>query len=134
MKKRGKLILGIIQVIVAVGAIPAGYSMIVEPDGTGLGMTTAILKGSPFKDFFIPGLFLFLVNGILNLAGAVMAFLKYKHTWLIGLGLGSALIIWILVQIYSVGLTHFLQPVYFITGIIEIVVSIFIFRSREQTS
>lgn len=55
MKTKTLTILGIIQAFVAIGAIPAGYSMIVEPNGSGLGMTTEILAGSPFTNFFIPG-------------------------------------------------------------------------------
>jgi hypothetical protein len=32
------------------------------------------------------------------------------------------------VQVYSVGLTHFLQPTYFIIGLCEIVLSIYIYN------
>lgn len=43
MVKRISIFLGIIQVIIAIGAIPAGLSMIIEPDGTGVGMSTEVL-------------------------------------------------------------------------------------------
>lgn len=101
--------------------------MLAEPDGHGLGMTVDILSGSPFKDFFIPGLFLFSINGLLNLGSSILAFCKYRYASFLGLGLGIALIIWVSVQVYSVGLTHFLQPTYFIIGIIEIVLSSYIY-------
>ncbi len=80
LKKRGNLILGIIQLFVALGAIPAGYSLIAEPDGSGLGMSLNLLSGSPFNDFFIPGLCLFIVNGIFNLAGSILAFCNFRFT------------------------------------------------------
>jgi hypothetical protein len=132
MKKRGKLFLGILQLFVAIGAIPVGYLMLAKPDGSGVGMSTDILSGSPFKDFFIPGLFLFTVNGLCNLASSVLAFYRYKYSYLTGFMLGSALIIWIIVQVYSVGLTHFLQPTYFIIGIFEIILSLIIFRTDAK--
>ena len=132
MKKRGKLVVGIIQLFVATGALPAGYSMISEPDGTGLGMTVEILSDSPFKDFFIPGLFLFIVNGLFNLAGSILCFFKYRYAYSLGIGLGAALIIWVSVQVCSIGLTHFLQPTYFIIGIIEIIFGILLFRSEKS--
>lgn len=130
MRKRGKLILGIIQLFVAIGALPVGFLLFTNPDGNGLGMSTDILNGSPFSDFFIPGVFLFTVNGVFNLISSVLAFCKFRYTYLLGLALGFALVIWIIVQVYSVGLIHFLQPTYFIIGIIEIILSIFIFRTE----
>lgn len=132
MKKRGKLILGIIQLFVAIGALPAGYLLLAEPDGHGMGMSVDILSGSPFKDFFVPGLFLFTVNGLFNLVSSVLAFCKYRHASLLGLGLGAALIIWVSVQVCSVGLTHFLQPTYFFIGIIEIVLSVYIYKTESS--
>jgi hypothetical protein len=132
MKKRGNLILGIIQLFVAIGALPVGYLMLSQPDGSGVGMSTDILAGSSFKDFFIPGLFLFTINGICNLISSLLAFNKYKYTYLTGLALGSALIIWIIVQVYSVGLTHFLQPTYFIIGVSEIILSLIILKNEKS--
>jgi len=131
MKTKTLTILGIIQAFVAIGAIPAGYSMIVEPDGSDLGMTTDILAGSPFTNFFIPGLFLLIVNGLFNLINAILCFIKFKHASLMGFVLGVALIVWVFVQVYSIGLTHFLQPTYFVIGIIEIILSISIMRNLK---
>lgn len=130
MRKRGKLILGIIQLFVAIGALPVGFLLFTNPDGNGLGMSTDLLNGSPFNDFFIPGVFLFTVNGVFNLISSLLAFCRFRYTYLLGLALGFALVIWIIVQVYSVGLIHFLQPTYFIIGIIEIILSIFIYRTE----
>jgi len=60
--------------IVAVNALMAGYSFIVQPDGRGLGVPLSMLRHSPFTDFFLPGLVLFIVNGVMNLvvAGVVL--------------------------------------------------------------
>jgi hypothetical protein len=131
MKKRGKVILGFIQLFVAIGALPAGYLLFSQPDGQAMGMNVNQLSGSPFRDFFIPGLFLFTVNGIFNLVCSVLSFIKFRHVAILGTGLGIALIIWICVQIYSVGLIHFLQPLYFFIGIAEIVLSIYIYKTEK---
>lgn len=134
MKRNLHLILGIIQALVALGAIPAGYLMLAEPDGKSLGMTVDVLAGTPFKDFFIPGLFLFTVNGLCNLAGSVLCFFKFSYAPAIGIALGSALVIWISVQVFSIGLTHFLQPGYFIIGIIEIILSYLLAIQNKKNS
>ena len=132
-RKKKYLFLGITEAFVALGALPAGYSMIVEPDGGGLGMTLSLLSGSPFKDFFIPGLFLFIVNGLLNVAGAVLSFKKSKFAPVTGLVLGFGLLIWIVVQVYSVGLNHFLQPAYFMIGVGEIILSFSLYSAKDNS-
>ena len=48
MKKRGKLILGIIQLFVAIGALPAGYLLLAEPDGHGIGNECGYFIGFTF--------------------------------------------------------------------------------------
>lgn len=128
MKRKLPIILGIIQLFVAISALPTGYSMMVQPDGSDLGMTVDLLKGSPFSDFFIPGIFLFTVNGLFNLVSAIFSFYRFKYTYLLGFLLGTAMVIWISVQVYSVGLNHFLQPTYFVIGLIEITLSIWLYK------
>ena len=77
--KRLAVVLGILQCFVAVMAVPAGLSLILEPDGSGIGLPTDILQTSPFRDYLIPGLFLFVFNGIFQLIGAVASFRKNKY-------------------------------------------------------
>lgn len=129
--KKPYLQLGLIQLLVAIGAIPAGYLFLIAPDGSKMGMTVDALSGSPFSNFLIPGIFLFTVNGVFNLAAAVLSFKKYKYAPIIGIGLGLALLIWVSVQVYSIGLSHFLQPIYFIIGIIEIILSAWILKRNK---
>jgi len=121
-KKTG-IWLGIIQAFVAMGAIPAGLSMIFDPSGNGIGISTEILVESPFRNFFIPGIFLFVINGLFNILGAFFSFSKNKYAGVLGLGLGILLVIWICIQVYITGLIHFLQPLFFTIGIIEIILS-----------
>ena len=110
--------LAIIQVFVAVWAIPAGLSMIINPSGTGLGMSTKLLANSPFDNFLIPGLFLFLVNGLLNVLGAYLSFQRHPYAGLTGIGLGIFLVLWIALQVYFIGLSHFLQPLFLFLGLL----------------
>ena len=127
------LILGIIHAFIGIGAVPAGFMLFSEPDGSLLGLRLDSLSGSPFKDFFIPGLFLFVVNGIFNLVNAVLCLIKYRFAPAFSLLLGSAMIIWLMVQFYFVGLTHFLHPTYFVSGLIEIILAyLLLFPGRSK--
>ena len=128
--KKFYLILGIIEAITALGAIPAGLGYIMDPSGKGMGTTTTILNSSPFSSFLIPGLFLFIVNGLGQATGAFLAFKRNSLAAKFSIALGLVLISWITLQVYWIGLTHFLQPVFFITGILEASIGYYILKGK----
>ena len=112
-------LLGFIQIFIGIGAIPSGLSMIINPSGAGMQMPIEMLENSPFSNFLIPGLFLFAVNGLANLIAGIISLKQHKLTWLIALGLGTFLMVWLLVQLYWIGF-HWLQVFYFFLGFIEV--------------
>ena len=126
--RRIEIILGIVLTLVAVGAIPAGLAMILKPDGSIMHLPLEVLRGSPFKDFLIPGIFLFGVNGLAGLAGAVICFVHSRFSAISGLILGIGLVVWIIVQLLTTGLISWMQPAYFTIGLIEIALSLVIMR------
>jgi hypothetical protein len=116
------IVLGVLQVFISLGAIPAGVSMILDPTGAGVGMSLEWLAGSPFPNFLIPGLVLTGVNGLGSLAGAVLSFRRQALAPLAAIGLGMFLMAWITVQWLIPGLGfHWLQPLFFGLGAIELV-------------
>jgi len=131
MKKKAHIILGIIQSFVAIGALPAGLSMILHHDGSQLGMSIEFLQDSPFKDFFIPGLFLFIFNGIFHLVAAIFSFFKSKYAGTLGVLLGAILALWIVLQVCFISLISFMQPLFFFIGLIEIIISLRIIKQKN---
>lgn len=85
--------------VVAANALPAGYSFMTEPDGAGLKAPVSLLRFSPFSDFFIPGLILFTVNGILNLVTGILIILKGPFRYWLLAAQGVLLAGWIFVQV-----------------------------------
>ena len=77
--------------------------MIGDPSGRAVGLPLDWLDGTPFDDYFIPGLILFTVLGLFPLAVAWA--LWRRHRWARGgsLLVGLALVVWILVEILMVG-------------------------------
>ena len=126
------LILGCIQLFVALGALPVGYLFIIHPDGSAVGMNVEMLANSPFSDFLIPGIALFVFNGIFHLINAVFCFFKLKIAPYIGAISGIGLLIWILVQVYSIGLFSYLQPLFFSIGIVELILSLFLIKMQSN--
>ena len=123
--------LGIIQSVVALSAIPAGILMIIQPDGSRLGIPLELLDASPFSDFFIPGMFLFLINGLGQGFAGISSFIQFKFYRTLGFIFGIILILWIIIQVYFVNPIHFLQVIYFVFGIAEVVLALFLLNSKK---
>jgi hypothetical protein len=133
MAKRIAIILGVVECFVAILAIPAGLSMMIDPSGSDIGISTDMLQGTPFKSYFIPGLFLFIGNGAFQLICAMFSFRKHRLAPLLGILIGFFLLIWICMQVYFIGFVHFLQPVFFTVAVGEIVLGILLHRKLKQT-
>jgi len=54
------------------GAIYGGWNFMVHPDGSSMQMSLDSLKHTPFHSYLIPGIILFVVNGLLSL-GVLLA-------------------------------------------------------------
>ena len=96
--------------LVALNALAAGYSFITDPSGEGLGIGTDYLRPSaPFSNYLVPGIVLFVVNGLLSIVVAVWAIKRQKaYPWLL-MAQGCILIGWIGIQLLMVTGTHLLQ-------------------------
>jgi len=66
----GVWILLVLLVIQGLGGLTGGLSLAIRPDGSIMKIPLSYLDGSPFSDFLIPGLVLFLVLGVLPLVAA----------------------------------------------------------------
>ena len=118
--KRLVLVTGALQVLIGIGAVPAGLGFILDPSGSKIGMSPEMLAGSPFADFLVPGIVLFLVNGIGSLAGAVLTLRRHAIAGKAAMGLGAFLMAWIVVQVWVLGPPlHWLQILYFVLGVVE---------------
>jgi hypothetical protein len=123
--------LGVLQILIGVGGVPAGLILMLEPTGSGMGFSPELLAGTPFQNYFIPGLFLFAVNGLGSLVGGFLNFIRHRYAGETAVGLGILLMGWIIVQVGLLGLIHWMQPLYFGLGLIECVLGLIV-RSRRQ--
>ena len=128
MKKKWYIILGVIQMFVGIGAVASGLGLILEPDGSNLGMNVEALTRSPFSSYLIPGILLLIVNGVGNIMGGILSLRKHVLSGYAGVLLGGALIIWIIVQVIMIGFSHWLQPTYLGIGIAEFFLGLSIWK------
>ena len=115
-----------------VGAIGGGLLLIISPTGKLLGgLPLSILEHSPFSDFLIPGIILFLVLGLCpclicvallkkptNKFAEYFNFFKDMHwAWSFCIYVAFALIIWIQVETIFVQGVGWLQTLYILYAI-----------------
>ena len=111
MKNALRLFAVCLLLINGTGALYGGYELIAVPDGSSMQMPLSMLQYSPFHDFSIPGLILFVANGVYSLVVLAMVLFKYKHSAANVLVQGVILTFWIVIQVlmlHSFVLLHFI--------------------------
>ena len=100
-----------------IGALYGGWSLMAYPDGSNLQMPIEWLERTPFSDFLIPGIILFIANGLCSIfVFAMLLFNHKKASWLV-MAQGVILMGWIVVQILLVQKYHPLQLILGVAGI-----------------
>ncbi|MFZ2287691.1 MAG: hypothetical protein WAV93_11950 [Bacteroidales bacterium] len=85
-----------------------------------MGVSPEMPANSPLNSFLLPGLFLVLVNGLSNVAGAYLSFTRHRYVVHVRLTLGFLLTIWIIIKVTWISLISFLQPLFLVAGLINI--------------
>jgi hypothetical protein len=139
MKKKPFTIylLAVLLGIQSVGGLGGGLALTLSPSGAFMHMPLSALNGSPFSNFFIPGLILLSLLGILPgiLAYAVVGQPMWSQTgyfniyrnvhwsWTYSLYTGIMLTIWILVEIRWISY-DILQTIYGLIGVLLIILTL----------
>lgn len=96
----------VLLLINAAGAYYGGNSLIRDPSGSSLGLKTDLLEHSPFTDYYIPGIVLFLVNGVFCTIALLAVLVRHQLGPLLVLVQGLLLTGWILVQMLFIQTFH----------------------------
>jgi len=122
----------ILLAFLALSAIGGGGALIVSPSGKLIGgLPLSILEHSPFNNFLVPGIILFLILGITpavliyallkkpaNKYAEFFNFFKDMHwAWSFSIYIAFALIIWIQVETIYVQAVSWLQTFYLLYSI-----------------
>ena len=122
--------LGILQLFIGIGAVPCGLMMMLDPSGQSMMLPIDMLRNSPFPNFFIPGIVLFSVNGVLSLACAFLTLRRYRLAGQFAMMLGIFLMCWIAAQVWWLGV-HWLHVVYLVLGAAEWELGVKVRRSMK---
>ena len=124
----------IIEFFNGLSGLAGGYGLISDPTAASLGMEQAWLEGTPFNNYFIPGIILFVFNGLGNTVAAVLSIRKHRYYPVFALFFGAGMMIWIISQVAFIGYKNFLQPLYFSTGLIQTLLGIILIQNKKNHS
>jgi hypothetical protein len=141
-------ILIFLLVFIGVGALISGPMLFLAPDGHLMKLSVDMLQGTPFTNFLIPGLVLFLFVGIFPIlvsygllrqpswrwAEAINVCKKYHWSWTAAWAAGVIMLIWIIVETSLLGYVSFLQPVITVWGVAIITLTLLPNVRRYYTS
>ena len=117
MKHIRRALIGI-HLFVGIGGMFGGLAAIMDPFSP-LGAPTSALKNAPFSDFLIPGILLFTVIGMGNVASAAMFPFRWKYQGYLSSVFSWALVVWIAVQCVMLQAIAPLHVVFFAIGLIS---------------
>jgi hypothetical protein len=120
------------------GGIISGAMLFSVSDGSLLGMSVDLLKGSPFPNFLIPGLILFLFIGVFQLfvgyglvtnktwvgPDVINPFKGYYWAWTASWVAGIIMLTWIIVETTLLGYISILQPLILVLGLLIIALTL----------
>ena len=121
----------------SISGLAGGLVMIFDPTGETLRMPGIFLMGTPFKDYFLPGLILLLFLGILPaiaLLGLLGLRLEWPRVlnlyreihwgWTYSLYVAIVLILWMDIQVFFIGYWHFIQTFNALMGVLILIITL----------
>jgi len=123
-----RTVLGALLAFVALNAFAGGfYGMSGAQD-----VPREWLEGSPFEDYFIPGLFLFVIVGGSFVIAAISVFARARSARAAAFIAAVIVLAWLAVQVAIIGYVSWMQPATTIAAIIVLFLAWFLPKSSAE--
>jgi len=114
-----RYVLGALLVFVAVNAFAGGFYGMSGAEGVPIEW----LSGTPFSDYFIPSLILFVAVGGSSLIAAIAVLLRLRFARLLAFDAVVTLFIWLAVQVVMIGYVSWMQPTTATVGLLVLILT-----------
>lgn len=132
MKKPVSMLGSLLLLFNGLGALYGGWSLMADPSGTQLQLPLPVLEHTPFNDFLIPGIVLFVVLGVFSITALLALFFAIRHAALYVVAEGSLLTAWTLIQVWWTQWFHPLQVLMGTTGLLLIACGGALYRMEKR--
>lgn len=131
MKRILIILASILLLFNGIGAIYGGWNLMMHPDGSSIQLAPGWLKHTPFTNYFIPGLVLFIFNGLFSILAFVALILNHRmYPWLI-MAQGAILAGWIVIQMLLIQTVNLLHYIMGGTGIALLIVGYLLLKKNK---
>ncbi len=127
-----KILAAILLLFNGVGAIYGGANLVMHPDGSSISLPFTYIEHTPFNNYFIPGIILFIGNGLFSIVALFMLLLRRRSYPLFIMAQGAILSGWILGQVILIGLVFFLQYLLGAVGLALLILGYVLYRAEKQ--
>ena len=114
-----------------VGALYGGWSLMTDPSGQQIQLPLDFIEDTIFQNYFIPGLILFLVNGVFSVAALLSLIIRKPYAAKLVITQGILLGGWLLVQILYLHVFYWLQGVMFTVAILLVAIGLALSKTRR---
>jgi hypothetical protein len=118
-----KILLFLLLCFVGITAAVSGLILISRPDGSLLDLPLHLLQGTPFKNYLVPGLFLAIAVGGVNLFGAAYLMLRLPNQYNVSMAGGTMIIIYVVIQYFFIQAFSWFQILYSFAGLLTILIA-----------
>ena len=117
MKKGLTIIASSLLLFNGTGALYGGWNLITRPDGSSIQLSMNWLEHTPFTDYLLPGIILFISNGLSSFFVLIVLLLKVNKFYWFVMCQGVILTGWILIQMLLIQTVHSLHVILGCVGI-----------------
>ena len=136
-----KTILKVLTLFIGIGAIAGAVMMWADPTGASWGGEPLLemlrdkmpMKDIFFKNFIPSGFVLMAVNGLPQIAAALLLFKRHPKAPYTVLACGIVLMLWIALEWWAWGLNA-MSNIFFILGLTEVAIALIIIIKRNATT
>ncbi|MES2774805.1 MAG: hypothetical protein V4722_11510 [Bacteroidota bacterium] len=127
-----QIVAAVLLLFNGIGACYGGYHLMMHPDGSSLEMSLKYLDDTPFGSYFIPGIVLFICNGLCSFFVLLAMLLKFKSAAILTVFQGAILIGWIIIQVILIGTLNHLHMILASAGAGLVICGLLLLKSESK--
>ncbi len=117
MRRLVNILVVLLLLLNGTGALYGGLHLIVHPDGSSLGLGMHWIAHTAFDNYLIPGLLLFVFNGLFSFVVLILLLTRNRLYPLFTVAQGVTLVSWIVVQVILINTFNYMHLTMGLTGL-----------------
>jgi hypothetical protein len=134
MKTAVKIIAALLLLFNGTGAIYGGWNLMMHTDGSSIQLSPGWLEHTPFDTYLVPGIVLFITNGLFSLFVFAAMLLSSPKFPLLIIAQGIILTGWIVIQMFMIQTVYFLHYILGSVGLLLVTCGLMLNRTNVNKS